>query len=125
MTLTVHFGGLERSPRSNTSVEGQTIELGPVDAIPLGEGRAYSIGSRTVAVFRPRDGHLFALDNRCPHRGGPLADGIVGAGTVICPLHGWKFELSSGRCLNDAASVRRCPVLMTNGRMVLLLADER
>jgi len=125
MTRVAHFDGLVGSARSNASHEEQTIELGRVDAVPLGEGRAYSIGRRTIAVFRPHDGRLFALDNRCPHRTGALADGIVGAGTVICPLHGWKFELATGRCLNNAASVRSYPVLLVDGRMLLLLESER
>ena len=61
------------------------IDLGPLDFIPLGEGRAYTFGRKTIAVFRQRDGRLFATDNMCPHKAGPLADGLVGSGKVICP----------------------------------------
>ena len=101
------------------------VDLGPVDAIPIGEGRAYCFSGRIIAVFRPRDGGLYALDDRCPHRAGPLADGIVGGGVVICPLHGWKFQLASGRCLNEKASVRTYPVVLVEGRMRVLIEDER
>jgi len=125
MTEAALLGTAEPSGRRARHLAGRTLELGPVDAVPIGEGRAYSIDGLTIAVFRPRDGRLYALENRCPHRGGPLADGIVGVGTVICPLHGWKFELASGRCLNDAATVRNYPVVLVDGRMLLLLEDDR
>lgn len=96
------------------------VDLGPVEFIPLGEGRAYVMAERAIAVFRQRDGRLFATDNQCPHRSGPLADGIIGAGKVICPLHAWKFDLETGRCLSgDTATVRTYPVRAVNGRIVV------
>lgn len=99
---------------------GREVDLGPVDFIPLGEGRAYSMADRVIAVFRQRDGRLFAADNQCPHRGGPLADGILGAGKVICPLHAWKFDLETGRCLSgDEVTVRTYPARIVNGRILV------
>jgi nitrite reductase (NADH) small subunit len=95
------------------------VDLGPVDFIPLGEGRAYVVAGRTIAVFRQRDGRLFAADNKCPHRGGPLADGIAGAGKVICPLHAWKFDLATGRCLGEEVRIRTYPVREVNGHIVV------
>ena len=77
--------------------------LGPLDQIPLGEGRAFPAGVEMIAVFRPRDGKLFATEATCPHRQGPLADGLVGGGRVYCPLHGFAFDLSNGRCLNSTS----------------------
>jgi nitrite reductase (NADH) small subunit len=85
-----------------------TCKLGPVDRVPLGEGKAFDISGRRVAVFRGRSGELFATQAECPHKGGPLADGIVGGGTVICPLHAYKYDLESGRPLGND-----CPVLKT------------
>jgi nitrite reductase (NADH) small subunit len=82
--------------------------LGPVDRIPPGEGRAYRLGDELVAVFRLRDGRLFATQGPCPHQGGPLADGIVGAGKVLCPLHARRFDLATGRSLGGG-----CPDLVT------------
>jgi nitrite reductase (NADH) small subunit len=90
-----------------------------VDFIPFGEGRAYVVASRTIAVFRQRAGRLFAVDNKCPHRGGPLADGIVGAGKVICPLHAWKFDLATGRCLGEEVTIRTYPVREVSGHIVV------
>jgi len=74
--------------------------LGPVDDIPLGEGRAYVVDGEPVAVFRLRDGSLRALSAVCPHRGGPLADGQIDRKVVVCPLHLNAFDLSTGCSLS-------------------------
>lgn len=83
-----------------SSGEAVSTRLGPVDQIPLGEGRAFLVGDEPVAVFRPRSGGLYALRAVCPHRGGPLADGLVDADVVMCPLHNHQFRLDSGACLS-------------------------
>ncbi|HZA50621.1 MAG TPA: Rieske 2Fe-2S domain-containing protein [Myxococcaceae bacterium] len=82
--------------------------LGPVDRVPPGEGRSFDVGGLSVAVFRMRGGALFATQARCPHRSGPLADGIVGGGTVICPLHGFQYDLATGQPRGHG-----CPALRT------------
>lgn len=64
--------------------------------IPPREGRAVSVGNREVAIFNLGDRFL-AVANRCPHQGGPLADGIVSGTTVVCPLHAWKISLETGK----------------------------
>lgn len=74
-------------------------DLGPVDLIPRGEGRLFRIGADTVAVFRTRAEEVFASQPWCTHRQGPLADGIVAAGRVICPLHAYRFDLATGTAL--------------------------
>ena len=71
-----------------------------VDDVPLGEGRAVEVDGRRIAVFQTRTG-WFALDQRCPHRGGPLTDGILADGCVICPLHDRRFDLATGHCVTD------------------------
>ena len=72
------------------------IRLGGVSAIPEGQGRCYVVGTEEIAVFRQRDGRLFAVQNRCPHRQGPLSEGVIGDGQVICPLHSHRFNLEDG-----------------------------
>jgi hemoglobin len=72
------------------------IRLCAVDDVPLGEGRAVLVSGRRLAVFRAGSG-WYALDARCPHLSGPLADGIVAERTVICPLHERRFDLATGR----------------------------
>ena len=59
-----------------------TVNLGSISRIPEGQGRCYVVGAEEIAVFRQRDGRLFATQNRCPHRQGPLADGIVSRSSV-------------------------------------------
>lgn len=95
--------------------------LGPLSAIPLGEGRTFEVAGATVAVFRARSGEVFATQASCPHRGGPLADGMVGGGLVACPLHAFKFELSTGRAVgHDCGSLRTYPVEVTEtGELIL------
>ena len=71
--------------------------------IPLREGRAVKVGNREIAVFNLGDRFL-AVENRCPHKAGPLADGIVSGAAVVCPLHAWKFSLESGQGMNSASA---------------------
>jgi len=73
------------------------------DEIPLREGRAVRLGNREVAIFNLGDRFL-AVENRCPHKGGPLADGIVSGASVICPLHAWKISLETGEGLSSASA---------------------
>lgn len=79
------------------------VRITAVENIPLREGRAVQVGGHVVAIFNLGDRFL-ALENRCPHRGGPLADGIVSAGTVVCPLHAWKVDLTTGSVTNQPES---------------------
>ena len=70
--------------------------------IPWREGRAAMVGDREIAIFNLGD-HFLAVDNRCPHRGGPLCDGIVAGASVVCPLHAWKVSLKTGGVERPAA----------------------
>jgi NAD(P)H-dependent nitrite reductase small subunit len=95
--------------------------LGPAAQIPIGEGRAFVVGDQQVAVFRLRDGGLRAVAALCPHRGGPLADGLIDGQQVICPLHNHAFRLIDGQCTTGAPSVRAYHVGMEDGELVLRL----
>ncbi len=68
------------------------------DELPVGLGRAFQIHNRVIALFRTRKGELYAADNRCPHKGGPLSEGMITGGTVVCPLHSFHFDLTDGSC---------------------------
>jgi nitrite reductase (NADH) small subunit len=72
------------------------IRIAPTDQIPPREGRAVLIGEREIALFNLGSSFL-ATDNQCPHQGGPLCDGIVTGGSVVCPLHAWKVNLETGQ----------------------------
>lgn len=109
---------VERAQISMATTASPEVDLGAVDNIPLGEGRVYVVGDHSLAVFRQRDGCLFATDSVCPHRNGPLADGLVGGGKVICPLHAWKFDLTTGQCISgEEGCVRTYPVRVVDGRI--------
>jgi nitrite reductase (NADH) small subunit len=84
--------------------------LGSVSQIPYGEGRNYKVGDKLIAVFRSRDGCLFATQASCPHKNGPLADGLVGGRTLVCPLHEWTFDLSTGKALTGSCDLAVYPV---------------
>jgi nitrite reductase (NADH) small subunit len=98
-----------------------TYNLGPVALIPLGEGRLFEAGPTLIAIFRARDGRVFATEPWCPHRGGPLIDGLVAAGKVVCPLHGYAFDLATGKpAHNECRAIRTYPVRLTDQDEVLV-----
>jgi nitrite reductase (NADH) small subunit len=91
-----------------------------VENVPLREGRGVAVGGRDIAIFNLGDRFL-AVDNRCPHSGGPLSDGIVAGEAVVCPLHGWKINLLSGGVTGKtgAPCVETYPVRVDNGIIVI------
>ena len=66
-----------------------------VGNVPLREGRAVTIGDTEIAIFHLED-RCLTIENKCPHKGGPLCDGIISGTTVVCPLHGQRFDLETG-----------------------------
>ena len=82
---------------------GRWIRIGPVGELPLREGRVVQVADREIALFN-LGGAVFATDNRCPHKGGPLCDGIVSGNAVVCPLHAWKVNVETGEVQRPAAS---------------------
>ncbi|MBB5161488.1 Rieske 2Fe-2S domain-containing protein [Mycobacterium sp. AZCC_0083] len=100
------------------------VDVGRLDEIPRGEGRTYAVGGEQVAVFRLRDGSLRAIDAVCPHRGGPLADGLIDEHVVVCPLHGHAFDTSTGCEVGGDMLVRSYPVSAVEGAIRLDLTDD-
>ena len=94
--------------------------------IPAREGRPVTLAGRTIAIFNLGD-RFFAMDNACPHQGGPLCDGIVAGDAVVCPLHAWKVRLDTGAVVRPAASdacVRTYPTRVEQGIVMLGLPLE-
>jgi nitrite reductase [NAD(P)H] small subunit len=104
-----------------TAAETRTAHrLGPVEQVPLGEGRAFAVADEQVAVFRLRDGGLRATQARCPHAGGPLADGQLDPTAVVCPLHLRSFSFADGSC-PDGERIRVHQVRVEDGEIVVEL----
>lgn len=103
--------GPENRGSGNNETGNNGVVVGNVADIPPGEGRAFGVGDCQVAVFRMRDDTLRALDAVCPHRGGPLADALIDDGVVVCPLHNYTYDLTTGNELAfGGAPVRAYPV---------------
>lgn len=100
------------------------VKLGPIHFIPLGEGRSFVACGEKIAVFRTRGGEVFATQAECPHRRGPLADGLVGGTTLICPLHSWKFNLATGEALFGDCGVKTYPVSVDETGEIILTIDQ-
>lgn len=96
------------------------MTLGPLRLIPMGEGRNFDVAGERVAVFHTRSGEVFATQANCPHKNGPLADGLVGGTTVICPLHAWKFNLSSGEPILGSCKLKTYPVRVTPDGLIVI-----
>jgi nitrite reductase (NADH) small subunit len=99
------------------------VRVCAVDDIPLLGARVLECaGGDNIALFRPAAARVFALADRCPHKGGPLSQGIVSGDTVTCPLHGWNIQLDSGHaCAPDVGCARRYPVQVRDGEVWLSL----
>ena len=96
-----------------------TVNLGSIDQIPIGQAGCFIINGEEIAVARPRSGGIFAVENRCPHRRGPLSEGVVGDGKIVCPLHGHKFDLATGKGNDAQECVRTFKVLENDGKILM------
>jgi nitrite reductase [NAD(P)H] small subunit len=94
--------------------------LGPLDQIPIGEGRAFDVAGEQVAVFRLRTGALRAVSAVCPHKGGPIADGLIDLHVVMCPLHLNTFDLATGCSTTGAGPLRTYDVRLDGEQIVVL-----
>ena len=97
-----------------------------VNSIPPREGRSVSLPGAELAVFNV-NGHFFTIENSCPHKGGPLCDGIVSGTAVVCPLHGRRFDLESGLAVraSEPACVATFPTQVENGIILVDLEHPR
>ncbi|MEE9357919.1 nitrite reductase small subunit NirD [Candidatus Vondammii sp. HM_W22] len=88
------------------------IEIGKLDDIPVLGSRVIKTGKNgEIAIFRTADDRVFAIANSCPHKKGPLSDGIVHGHRVTCPLHNWVLELENGEVMApDVGCVPTYPV---------------
>ena len=109
----------------NAVMKDNWIEVGSMEEIPLLGSRVVRTGHGDIAVFRSGDDTVFALADRCPHKGGPLSQGIVYGHTVACPLHNWCIELATGCAVApDQGATQRYPVKVEEGVVYIKLSSS-
>lgn len=111
-----------------TMLDKAWIDVGAVDDIPRQGARVLKTRLGCIALFRTADDELFALDDKCPHKGGPLSQGIVHGRAVTCPLHNWVISLDQGLAQGaDTGKVKTYQVRTERGRILIdaaVLAGE-
>ncbi|KAB2850528.1 MAG: nitrite reductase small subunit NirD [Hyphomicrobiaceae bacterium] len=114
---------MTRTAAKKQSVE-DLIELCRVDNIPLRGSRVVKVPGGEIALFRTAENEIYALQDSCPHAGGPLSQGIVHGNAVTCPLHNWVISLETGKALGaDQGEVATIPVRLERGRISLARSD--
>ena len=99
------------------------IEVGRLEDIPQLGSRVVQSPAGAIAIFRNKDNEVFALGNKCPHKGGPLSEGIVSGRRVTCPLHNWVMELETGSAAApDVGCTPTYPVKVEDDAIYLSLA---
>ena len=96
------------------------IDIAALDAVPVRGARLVKTAHGCVAIFRTAEDEVYALDNACPHKNGPLAEGIVHGRAVTCPLHNWVISLETGMVQGaDEGQVATYPARIEAGRILL------
>ena len=96
------------------------IEVCKLNEIPPAQARTVRAGDTMIAVFRLSDDRVKAVENRCPHKQGPLAEGIISGDDVLCPLHNWRIHLDDGQVAPpDEGCVKTYPVKVEDGTVFL------
>ncbi|WP_299640905.1 nitrite reductase small subunit NirD [uncultured Ruegeria sp.] len=96
------------------------VDIGHIDEVPVRGARLVKTHIGCIAVFRTAEAEVFAATNSCPHKGGPLSEGIVHGQSVTCPLHNWVFDLNTGEAIGaDDGRITTYPVRLEDGRILL------
>ena len=96
------------------------IDIGSIEQIPVRGARVVKTKLGCIAVFRTSEDEVFATSDRCPHKDGPLSEGIVHGTSVTCPLHNWVFDLNSGEAQGaDEGKIDTYAIRVENGRLML------
>jgi nitrite reductase (NADH) small subunit len=103
-------------------------KIGPLANIPVRGSRrlCFGAGGKPIAVFRTGEDKFFALVDECPHKKGPLSEGIVSGNSVTCPLHNWVIDLDTGKAAEpDEGRTQTIPVKLVDGEIYVGLLLER
>jgi nitrite reductase/ring-hydroxylating ferredoxin subunit len=104
------FGNLRKPKR-----EGQIVTVGRVEDVPQGRGATVELLNGTELALYNINGEFYAIENFCPHKGAPLADGRLCGHTIECDWHGWRFDLRTGHCLTNSGAVEAYEVIIEDG----------
>jgi nitrite reductase (NADH) small subunit len=99
------------------------IEVGTVDDVPLRGSRVVTTAEGDIAIFKAADGRIFALWDKCPHKGGPLSQGIVHGTSVTCPLHNWVIGLETGEVKGPDQGCARKVAVQVQGNIIFIAAS--
>lgn len=112
------------SEQDNLDVAPLWKRLCDINELPRLGSRVVKTATGNIAVFRTADDQVFALRDRCPHKGGPLSQGIVHGTSVTCPLHSWKIDLATGEAqAPDKGCARHYKVKLEEGLVWIALGD--
>jgi nitrite reductase (NADH) small subunit len=110
------FGNFKKPKR-----EGQVVTVGRVGDVPPGRGATVELLDGTELALYNIDGEFYAVENFCPHKGAPLADGHLCGHIAECDWHGWQFDLRTGHCLTNAALIETYEVVIEDGWIKIVI----
>jgi nitrite reductase (NADH) small subunit len=97
------------------------VKVAAVADVPAGTGKVIETGGKQIALFNV-EGTFYAIDNTCKHRGGPLGEGELDGTTVVCPWHGWEYDVTSGANIDDPGVKLGCyPAKVESGDVLIEL----
>ncbi|MCI0658018.1 MAG: Rieske 2Fe-2S domain-containing protein [Acidobacteria bacterium] len=100
----------------------ERVKVAVRSEVPSGAGKVVIALGRVLALFNV-DGDFFAVDNSCPHRGGPLGEGYLQGRVVTCPWHGWQFDVTTGESPLNPRHHVRCVRLERDGEDLFVILD--
>ncbi len=110
---------------STSNAVGIEICAGPFDELPENIGRLLVYENHQIALFRLGDNKIRAIANQCPHKQGPLVDGLVSGDFVFCPLHDWKIHMGNGVVqAPDVGCVHSYPAVVKDGNVFVSLPES-
>src|SRR5215210_12501 len=115
-TFNSKSGNLKRPKR-----QGNTITVGRAEDVPQGRGATVELADGTELALYHIGEEFFAIENFCPHKGAPLADGRLCGHAVECDWHGWRFDVRSGACLTNGSAVESFQVIVEDGLIKILI----
>ena len=110
---------------TTATVDSVAVTVCELDELPVGMGRPFRVGGKLIAVFHSRAGNVYAVDGVCPHKAGPMADGMMVGEQIVCPLHAFRYDGTTGACDQpNVCAIGSYPVAVEAGavRVTLPLA---